>query len=205
VLVPAVSSRYTSLHRQWDYIFGFGEEAAYVEVPRVKSKAKLVMGPAVDDSPAISAILFDHAKELSRNPKKEAVILVAHGPEEPEYNVPDLARLTKHAEWIRRKSVFAEVLAINVQDDAIKPIRAANVKKLRQMIAGAQAQGREVLVVPAVLASHGIQAALREDMRGLTYRFQEKGMSAHPKFSQWVLGGVSAALAAADRSSGRRS
>jgi hypothetical protein len=148
------------------------------------------MAPALNDNPLISQILLDYAKELSRAPAREALIIVAHGPEEPEDNVPDLALLRRHAEWIAARAPFASVFAINIQDDAIKPIRTANVRTLRRRMESEQAQGRTVLVVPAVLASHGIQATLRQDLRGLEYRFQEKGLSAHPRFTDWVLESV---------------
>jgi sirohydrochlorin ferrochelatase len=192
-LVPTVTTPYNSLYRQWEYIFGMGRESAYVAVPKVQAKAKLVMTPAFNDSAMVSDIMLDYARELSKDPKNEVLILVAHGPEEPADNVPDLASLQRHADRIRKTGGFADVLAINIQDDAIKPIRQGNVTKLRKMITDAKAGGKRVLVVPCVLASHGIQATLRQDLRGLDYAFQEKGMSESPKFTQWVLESLAAA------------
>jgi hypothetical protein len=186
VLVPPMVSKHNTLYRQWEYIFGWPTAAEYLAVPKVKTKAKLVMAQCFDDSPLFTQMLLDHAKQLSKNPGREAVMIVAHGPEDEEDNRPDLAILKAHAAKVRAQGGFAEVQAINLMDDAFKPIRAANVRALRKMIASAQAQGRDILVVPAVIASFGLQAKLKQDLLGLRYRFQEKGVSEHPAFAKLI-------------------
>ena len=184
ILVPPLVSKYNTIYRQWEYIFGWPAAAEYLSVPKVKTKVKLVMARTFDDSPLFTQMLLDHARELSKNPSREAVMIVAHGPEDYEDNGPDLAFLIAHAAKIKTHGGFAEVQAINLQDDAFKPIRAANVRKLRKMITDAQARGYDVLVVPAVIASFGLQAKLKQDLLGLKYRFQEKGVSEHPAFAK---------------------
>ncbi len=184
ILVPPMVSKYNTLYRQWEYIFGWPTAAEYLAVPKVKSAAKLVMAQAFNDSPLFTLMLSDHAKQLSKNPAREAVMIVAHGPEDDEDNAPDLAFLNAHAAKIKAQGGYAEVRALNLQDDAFKPIRARNVRTLRKMISDAQARGYEILVVPAVIASFGLQAKLKQDLLGLKYRFQEKGLSEHPVFTK---------------------
>ena len=184
VLVPPLVSKYNTIYRQWEYIFGWPTAAEYLSVPKVKTRLRLVMARTFDDSPLFTQMLLDNARELSKNPAREAVMIVAHGPEDYEDNVPDLAFLTAHAAKIKAQGGFAEVQAINLQDDAFKPIRAANVRKLRKMITDAQTRGYDILVVPAVIASFGLQAKLKQDLLGLRYRFQERGVSEHPAFAK---------------------
>jgi sirohydrochlorin cobaltochelatase len=184
VLVPPMVSKHNTLYRQWEYIFGWPTASEYLAVPKVKTKAKLLMAEAFDDAPLFTQMLLDHAREISKNPAREAVMIVAHGPEDPEDNPPDLDYLNRHAAKVKTQGGFAEVQALNLQDDAFKPIRAANVRKLRKMIADAQARGYDILVVPAVIASFGLQAKLKQDLLGLKYRFQEKGLSEHSAFAK---------------------
>src|SRR5438105_12143912 len=52
----------------------------HVTVKRVQTKIPLVMTQSLDDHPLVADILLDRAKSLSRDPSKEFVLLVGHGP-----------------------------------------------------------------------------------------------------------------------------
>lgn len=186
VAVDPESSEHKSLYRQWQYILGARDKAAYVAVPQVKSRARILMAGAINDSPIVAGILLDHAREQSRDPKREHVVIIAHGPEDNEDNPPDLAEVSKLAAWVQKKGKFAGVDALNIQDDAPRPVRAANVQTFRRMVTDAQAAGHEVIVVPYVINAEGLQPKLQKDLQGLSFRFQEKGISAHPDFIEWI-------------------
>ena len=177
---------YNTLTRQWKYIFGLGEEATYLEVPIVTSEAGFAMSEPFADHPLITDILYDHVKEVSKNPANEVVIIVGHGPEDTEDNIPDLEILSAHVDRIKERDAFADVRIINLQDDAIPPIRKSNVKKLRRWIQKADSNGQDVIVVAIAAASHGVQTHIRNDLRGLNYTFADKGMSEHPKYIEWL-------------------
>jgi len=186
-----VTTEYNSLTRQWKYIFNLGEEATYLEVPQVEADGvRFVMTPPLGDHPIITEILYDHAKEVSKNPSNEFLVIVGHGPEDTEDNIPDLETISMHADRIRAKNEFAEVKIINLQDDAIPPIRKSNVKKLRRWIKKADDDGLDVIVVAIAAASHGVQQHIIQDLRGLNYTFAEKGMSEHPRFIEFLVGQV---------------
>ena len=182
-----VTTEYNSLTRQWKYIFGLGEEATYLEVPPVTADGvRFVMTPPLGDHPIITDILYDHAKEASKNPSNEVLVIVGHGPEDIEDNVPDLETISMHADRIRAKNEFADVKIINLQDDAIPPIRKSNVKKLRRWVKKADDDGKDVIVVAIAAASHGVQNHIRQDLQGLNYTFADKGMSEHPRFIEFL-------------------
>jgi hypothetical protein len=197
VLVPTATTEYNSLTRQWEYIFGMRDEASYLEVPKVESDARFLMTRHLSDHPLVTQILLDYTAAQSRNPANETVIIVGHGPEDVEDNGPDLALLQPHADRIREQGGFAEVKVINLQDDAYPPIRKANVKKLRRWITGAQRAGRDVIVTVAAAASFGVQAHIREDLRGLDYAFADAGLIEHPLYIEWIAAAVDERLAAA--------
>jgi len=198
VLVPTATTEYNSLTRQWEYVFGMRDEASYLEVPRVESDARFLMTRHLSDHPLVTQILLDYTLAESKNPASEVVIIVGHGPEDIEDNKPDLALLQPHADRIREQGGFAEVKVVNIQDDAYPPIRKANVKKLRRWVSSAQRAGRDVIVTVAAAASFGVQAHIREDLRGLDYAFADAGLIEHPLYIEWIAAAVEERLAAAN-------
>lgn len=196
VLVPTAVTQHNSLTRQWKYIFGMHDESSYLDVPRVKTDANVVMSAHFEDHPLISEALLEHTMEQSEDPPNEVVILVGHGPEDIEDNILDLEILQAHVDHIATAASFSDVKVINLQDDAYPPIRKSNVKKLRRWITSAQRQGKKVIVTVVTSASYGVQAHIQEDLRGLNYRFAKKGLLEHPNYLQWLEKAVEERLAA---------
>ena len=197
VLVPnGTTTEYNSLTRQWKYIFDIDDTAStYLDVPKIKSDARFVMTSHFADHELITDILFDHTMEVSKDPANEVVILVAHGPEEIDDNGPDLAILDAHRERIAARASFADVKLINLQDDAIPPVRESNVRTLRRWVQQADKKGQTPIVVALAAASHGVQTHIIQDLRGLDYVYAERGMAEHPKYVQWIASVVDQAVA----------
>ena len=196
VLVPnGTTTPYNTLTRQWKYIFSIDdEEATYLEVPKVQADVQFLMTDHFGDSPLITEILYDHAKEVSKEPANEVLILVGHGPEDVEDNGPDLEILQAHVDRISAKNEFAAVKIVNLQDDAIPPIRESNVRKMRRWVKQANKKGQTPIVVAIAAASHGVQAHIRQDLHGLDYVFADKGMSEHPKYIEWIASVIEQAI-----------
>lgn len=196
------TTEHNTLTRHWKYIFGLHDQASYLDVPRVKAPGvQFIWSGHFDDSPLITDIIYENARSVSRNPAKETLILVGHGPEDKEDNDPDLKILQAHVDRIAARREFADVKIINLQDDAIKPVRESNVRTLRRWVEQATRQGNEVIVVAVAAASFGVQNHIRQDLRGLKYMFAEKGLAENPKFVKWVESEVAQALA---KQAGRR-
>ncbi|MBL8642529.1 MAG: hypothetical protein JNK21_01240 [Rhodospirillaceae bacterium] len=191
VVVPAVVTKSSSVARQWDYIFGQRDDSAYLDVPRIKTSAKVIIAPAMDEHQLVTDILYDHAKAISTDPKNEVVILLGHGPTFVHENEVQLKHIATHAGRIKQKGGFAEAKGLTLQDDAPEAIRAANVATLRKWVEEADKAGKTPLVVGYLISTRGIQDKVKEDLTGLTYKFQTKGLSAHPNFTAWVRATVS--------------
>jgi hypothetical protein len=198
VLVPTSVTANNTLTRQWEYIFGMRDESSYLDVERVTTDAKVIMAGHFDDHPLITEALMDFTKEQSVNPANEVVILVGHGPEDIEDNEVDLAILQAHVDRIKSSTDYADVKVINLQDDAYPPIRKSNVKKLRRWITSAQRAGKDVIVTVVAAASYGVQEHIREDLRGLDYKFADAGLSEHPNYQKWIMRAVEERLVAAN-------
>jgi hypothetical protein len=186
VVVPAVVTDQSSVYRQWDYIFGRRKESAYLDVPVVQTSAKVIMAPAMTEHQLISAALLDHAKEISTDPSKEVVILLGHGPEDAKENKVELAHMATHAKRIKAEGKFSDVKHLTLQDDAPDAVRAANVATLRTWVAETDKAGKTPLVVGYLISTRGIQDKVKKDLSGLDYKFQTKGLSAHPNFTAWI-------------------
>ena len=196
VLVPnGTTTPYNSLTRQWKYIFDIdGQESTYLDVPKIQSDARFVLADHFGDSELITEILYEHAKDVSKDPANEVVIIVGHGPEDTEDNGPDLEILRAHVDRIAAKNEFADVKIINLQDDAIPAIRESNVRKLRRWVKQADKKDQTPIVAVLAAASHGVQTHIRQDLRGLDYVFADKGMSENPKYIEWLASVIETAI-----------
>ena len=149
-------------------------------------RAQLLPIPIKKFFPILKKLLVCCPKLIVLFPIDHVVMIVAHGPEDLEDNELDLAITQMHVDRFKAETDYHDVKIINIQDDAYPPIRASNVKKLRRWITSAQRTDKEAIVVVCSTASHGFQAHVRQDLRGLDYRFAAKGLSEHPNYVKWI-------------------
>ena len=198
------TTRYNSLTRHWQYIFGLYPDSSYMDVPKIRAPGvEFVWAGHFNDHPLITEMLYDSARSISTNPANEVLIIVGHGPEDQADNGPDLKILQAHVDRLKAKKQFADVRMINLQDDAIVPVRESNVRRLRGWIQQANKSGRKVLVVSIAAASFGVQQHIKTDLRGLQYTFAEKGLVENPKFMQWVDSVIKSAQSTASANPGQ--
>lgn len=186
IVVPTVISGDSSVYQQWEYILGRKNESAYVSVPRLKTKAEIVIAKAMTDHPLLSDILKDHALEMSVDPSKEMLIIIGHGSNEADQSAVEEQALAVHAARIKTAAKFADVRVKNLQDDAGPGIREANVAKVRSWIEEAHKKGLTPIVVGDLVSTRGIQHKIPIDLKNLEYKFQTKGVSQHKNFIAWI-------------------
>lgn len=189
-VLPVVSTDRNELYRQWLYILGRDDKPEYSSVPRVKTDADLRIVPPPGDDGLIGEILVDYANELSTDPKNEVVIIAGHGPTNPEDNAAEMKILANLAKMVKEDGGFAAAYGQTLQDDAPTAIRAANVQKLRGMVENATKNGQQALIVTNLIGARTIQAKLRNDLKGLDYKFNAKGIVQHPNFLKWMMTGI---------------
>jgi hypothetical protein len=185
VVIPTTTADHSTLIRQWDYIFGLEKESAYLDVPRVQSKARVIWTDTPTAHPIMSTILLDYARAMSSDPANELVIIMGHGPQSEEDNAKELALMAQHAAYIKEFGGFMDVKFANVQDDAPTQVRAANVEGIRANAQAAIDQGHKVLVVTTALTESGVVARMRKDVEGVA-TFSSKGLMEHPRFGEWI-------------------
>ncbi|MBL8202035.1 MAG: hypothetical protein JNK40_13795 [Chromatiales bacterium] len=187
VVLPSETSETSSLVRQWHYMFGLTDNSGYLEVPRVRTRAKVIMATSPTRSPIIGRILGENLRTASTDPAREAALLIMHGPENKEENDDELRNLAKLAAVVKDVTGMSEVFYGSLQDDAPPAVRAANVAAMRDWIAKASSSGKRVLVEPVLLTAGGrVSKKIGNDLSGLSYTLVDKGMIGHPLFARWV-------------------
>lgn len=190
VVMPVLSSSNNELMRQWEYILGERDEAEFATVGQVNTEGlNIIWGRAANDDPMIAEILTDWALEISENPAKEFVMVLAHGAsgmKAEQDNVVELRNLNNLARYVVEDGGFAGGTGMLLQDDAPMEIRKQNVDAMRKVVAEANARGQQVLIVTNLLGSRTIQAKMRQDLKDLEYRLNAKGLTQHPNFTVWI-------------------
>ncbi len=187
VVLPVEIGETSNLTRQWDYILGRDDRSAYLDVPRVKSNARIVRGRSPTASDVVTDILVGNLRSISRTPAKEVAIVVAHGPTDEQENRRQLEMLERHARGIKARLGFADVMVTTLQDDAPTAIRDANVAKLRARLSAATQSGKRVLVTPILMTGGGfVSGKIRRDLAGLEFEMADSGLSESPLFGNWI-------------------
>lgn len=153
----------------------------------IKSPVPVRMTPALNDHPIVGDVLASRARAISRDPGKEALIIVAHGPNEEEDNRRWLADMASLAEQMRQRERFASLEYLTLRDDAPKPVRDAATARLREIVQRELAAGRRVLIVPLLISFGGIERGLRERLDGLPYTMAEAALMPDDRLATWVL------------------
>ena len=152
----------------------------------VRSSVPMTMTRALDAHSIVSAIAAARATAIGREPGREAVILVAHGPVDDESNERWLVNLRAVAAEVQRSTGYRSVDAITVRDDAPAAIRDAATAELQALVQRRSAASR-VLVVPILLSYGGIEAGIRTRLDGLDYTMSAHALAPDDRLAAWVL------------------
>lgn len=189
---PAALASYAKMNHGHGAAAGNGHEghhghAAVDGTTPVTSRVPIRMTPALNDHPIVADILSTRARSISRKPAEEAVVIVAHGPNEDEDNRRWLADMASIAERFRARETFAAVEYLTLRDDAPKPVRDAATAELRGIVKTHAQQGRRVLIVPLLISFGGIDKGLRERLEGLSYSMPDAALMPDDRLAAWVL------------------
>jgi sirohydrochlorin ferrochelatase len=173
---------------------GHGDGAPAAAAADAQDKTKPVvhtvpikMAPALDRHQILADILADRAAAISKNPAKEEVVLVAHGPNEAVENALWLADLGTVAELVAVKAPYARVEVATLRDDAEPPVRDAATEFLRKIASSGYNANLRVLIVPVLLSYGGIENGIRKRMDGLDHVMSPSGILPDPRIVTWIL------------------
>ncbi|MBV6495103.1 MAG: hypothetical protein DYH05_07845 [Acidobacteria bacterium ACB1] len=159
----------------------------------VAHKVPITMRKALDADPIVADILLTRASSISKDPKNEVVIVVAHGPVSEETNRLWLNDMAKLADGMKAKSSYRAIEYLTVRDDAPEAIRGQATAEFRALVEKANAQEARVLIVPLLLSFGGIEEGVKKRLDGLDYTITSQALLPDARIAQWAIRSVTAA------------
>lgn len=167
---------------------------------RVKSASPIVLAATMDQSPALSTILADRAKKLSRQPARDTVLLVGQAPRSDKALKAWQAAADAVAEQVRAKGGFARGAAVGVRDGVRSGQRDRDREEIKAKLSGLAVHGG-IVAVPLAPDGRRLEKMLRNAGSSAAYRWDGKGTLGDARLSEWIAG---AAMSASRLPDGRR-
>ncbi|MGB7068019.1 MAG: CbiX/SirB N-terminal domain-containing protein [Pyrinomonadaceae bacterium] len=177
-------------HGQGDHGLNHPVDTGFDSTKPIKTSLPVRILSALNRHPLVAEILLSRAGEISLQPKKEVVIVVAHGPVSDQENNLWLADMSALADRMRAASNFRRIEYLTVRDDAPDPIRSRATTELRRTVEKAASEGSRVLIVPLLLSYGGIEEGIRKRLEGLEYTMSTQALLPDPRLARWVLESV---------------
>jgi hypothetical protein len=135
-------------------------------LPQISTKIDIALAPALNDHPVVAHILNKRIQELSSDPSRETVLLVAHGPNSETDNkkwIDTMESLSRKIQSIQKEkgTPYKQIFATTVRDDASDAIFNQAKANLRALVRQSGQFG-DVIVVPLFLSSGGREQAVAE-------------------------------------------
>lgn len=177
---------WTFRHRT-DFILGLERDipTRWGDVPqRLRSAIIFASVGGYESDPRIASILADRIREISRDPNREAVILLSHGSASDARDRQQLEIVQGHIQRMRDlfPQPFAEIRAMSLREDWPKA-RAKAISEITAFIQRQHSAGHKVLIVSDRLLGEG---PYRHYLAGLEFRLNGMGLLPHPLFQDIV-------------------
>lgn len=156
----------------------------HMESPRrIRATAELVLSrQGVSESPLIDEILVDRVRTLSRDPIRESILILGHGPGDDSENARWLTTMKQRAARICDVGRFRAVKCETLREDWPEK-RVAAEKRIRRFVEEGNRDGGRVIVVPFRVAGFG---PYKEVLDGLNYVADGRGFCPHPNMTRWL-------------------
>jgi len=187
-VVPILVSSYSGVARQWKYLLGIDVQPGFMNNPLfpVQKHSSVHFADPLNDSAVVVEILLDRAHEISADPSKESVIIVAYGPNDNADNGHWIEILQHLSARLKERGGYKNVEGVTLRDDAPAAVRQRAVEYLRQRVKAADQAGTRALVVTLLLTPGGIEHKVGLELRGLNYAFNTKALLPDSRISEWI-------------------
>ncbi|MFV1885138.1 MAG: sirohydrochlorin chelatase [Balneola sp.] len=218
VAVQLFVSSYSPIIRQNEYLLGFRDSLADAPMPMMihdmenhrmtmkmpenlqplKINADVILTKPLDGHPLVAEILLDRIEELSINPSKETVLLVAHGPNSESDNdmwVETSNSLAKQIKELQKGNgtSFKNIISLTVRDDADEEIHEKARHEFRQKVIEANEEG-VAIVIPLLLSQGGVEQKYLTRLEGLDFKWNGKTLLPHYNIARFIRLSVEEAL-----------
>jgi len=150
---------------------------------RVETKSTFALSDqGLVDAPEMGEVLVDRARALSRDPKQEDVLILAHGPGDDAENERWLQQLDARADKVRKALPFGAVRVETLREDWPEKRAAAEIR-IRKFVADAVQNQRRAIVIPFRVQGFGPYAKV---LQGLDYACDGQGLIPDPGVTKWI-------------------
>lgn len=133
------------------------------------------------DSDLMGDLVLKRIRALSKDPKHESILILAHGPGDDTENEFWLGRIEEFAD-LSRPHGFNRVMVETLREDW--PAKRAIVEqRIRAFVQEESSEGRTVLVIPFRLFGFGPYANVLD---GLTYEADGMGLLPDETITEWI-------------------
>lgn len=161
---------------------------------RLEARSRFSLSEAgLMDSDRMGEVLASRARDLSRDPAAESVLVIGHGPGDDAENERWLSRMGRLADAVRRDRPYREVRVETLREDWPERRREAQVR-IRLFVRQAGERGGRAIVIPFRLSGFGPYA---EVLQGLEYASDGRGLLPHPAVTYWIRDQIGEAAAKA--------
>ena len=150
---------------------------------RVDSDASFAISKdGLADAPEMGAVLSERARALSRDPAREDVLILAHGPGDDAENARWLRKIGARADAVRQALPFRRVQVMTLREDWPEKREEAEAQ-VRAFVQRAGGEGGRAIVIPYRVQGFGPYAKVLE---GLDYASDGRGLVPSPQVAEWV-------------------
>jgi sirohydrochlorin cobaltochelatase len=193
-LRPGAPPRTTGVHAGHDGHDGHGGHD--MSLWRIEASARFALSDeGLAEAPEMGAVLAERVEALSRDPVRETVLILAHGPGDDAENARWIQQIDDRAEAVRALAPFRAVRVETLREDWPEK-RAEAEARIRAFVAGASQEGGRAIVIPYRVQGFGPYTGVLE---GLSYVADGKGLVPSGEVQQWVRRQVATLQAALDR------
>lgn len=133
------------------------------------------------EAPEMASVLVDRARTLSREPQREDVLILAHGPGDDAENERWMAHLEARAAAVRRALPFRTVRVETLREDWPEKREGAE-QRIRSYVEHASQTGRAI-VIPFRVQGFGPYADV---LKGLDYASDGRGLVPDAGVTEWI-------------------
>lgn len=173
-----------------DYLLGLSDEAPHGEhgdgapPPRIRSSAVFETTGGYEEDPFIAGILRERILEISKEPDREMVILLAHGSMGEQENARWEEVMNANIARIKQglPKPFRAIQAMTLREDWPDK-REQALAQIKAAIAKGNEDGGRVLIVSNRLYGSGPYQRL---LAGAKFEMNDRGLTPHSNMTRWL-------------------
>jgi hypothetical protein len=150
---------------------------------RIETSAMFALSrEGLAEAPEMGAVLATRARDLSEDPERESVLVLAHGPADDAENERWLAAIAARAEAIERELPFRRVSVMTLREDW-QTKRAEAEEEIRGFVERVAEEDGRCLVIPFRVFGFGPYAEVIGERPHVA---DGRGLLPHPLVGRWI-------------------